>query len=137
MSHDARTIAKTDAFHSVAYCNHDALHLNWGNLSVHIPRAQFIELALMLSEVRLGHLQELSNPFSQLSSDSRGSFKLRFHDLAIYMSATDLLQMISLFEEALLAIGEKRSVPELEFPTQPASVEPRPWTSGRYRPSLN
>jgi hypothetical protein len=132
MSHELRTIAKTDAFHSIAYCSHDALHLNWGNLSVHIPRTQFIEFALMLKDVRLGHLQALSSSFSQLSSDDKGNFKLRFRDLAIFLSVTDLLQLISLLEEALIVIGERHSVPELDLPTRPVSVEG--WTSGRYRP---
>ncbi|MBX3049310.1 MAG: hypothetical protein KIS80_09065 [Anaerolineales bacterium] len=138
MSHHQRTIAKLDAFHTVALCNHNALHLNWGSLSVHIPRHNFQQLAQMLHQVTIGSArQQLSNPSCRLNQDSKGNFELRFPDLALYLSANDMLQLVLLVEEAVLALGEQDQFEALEYPTGPVLVEARPWSSGRYRPSMN
>lgn len=130
MSHHQRTIAKLDTFHTIALCNHDAVHLNWGSLSVHIPRHNFSQVAQMLHQVSIG-------PSCRLTQDSRGNFELRFPDMALYLSANDMLQLVLLVEEAVLALGEEHQFAELDFPTDPVLVQARPWSSGRYRPSMN
>ncbi|MCW5876339.1 MAG: hypothetical protein KIS85_05580 [Anaerolineales bacterium] len=141
MSHEVRTIAKLDAFHTIAFCNHNAVHLNWGALSVHIPRHNFKHLAQMLHQASI-HVggaagQPLSSPSCRLTQDSKGNFELRFPDLAIYLSANDLLQLVLLVEEAILALGEGDEFAELQYPTSPVTVRAQHWSSGRYRPSMN
>lgn len=139
MTHDVRTIAKLDAFHTIAYCNHDALHLNWGSLSVHIPRAHFVALGQLLTRVEIASPRQepLSNSSGRLTQDMQGNFELRLPDLAIYLSANDMLQFVMLIEEGLCTLGADEHIDEFVYPTQPVTVSPRMWASGRYRPSLN
>ncbi len=67
----------------------------------------------------------------------QGNFELRLPDVAIYLSANDMLQFVMLIEEGLSVLGVDSQIDEFVYPTQPATVPPRMWASGRYRPSLN
>lgn len=138
MSHTLHTIAKLDAFHSVACCNHDAIHLNWGSVSVHIPQVHFVSLARLFQHVRLGHAgQDLANTTCRITQDRRGNIQLRLPDLALFFKPNDFLQFVLLVEEALLVLGHEEPSAQLDLPTNPSPVPSAGWTNSRYRPSLN
>lgn len=139
MSHDLRTIAKLDAFHTIGLCSHEALHLNWGSISLHIPLAQFVSVGQLLQRVEIcaARQEALSNCSCRITQDAQGNFEVRFPDVAIYLGANDMLQFVLLVEEALLAINQRASIEELSLPTRPAVVQSAVWAGGRYRPSPN
>lgn len=137
MQHAQRTIAKLDPFHSVAYCNHDALHLNWGEVSVHMPRQHFLALGQMLHQVHIGHPQHIQWQAGHIDQDRNGDFQLRLNGLILKMNAPELLQLVLLVEEALEELGQRALIPATDLPTEPAVVAARMWGSGRYRGSLN
>jgi hypothetical protein len=138
MSHTLRTLAKLDAFHTVACCTHEAIHLNWGNVSVHIPLAQFVGLAGLLQHVHIGRAgQDLANTVCRISQDQSGNVQLRLPDLSLFFRPRDFLQFASLVEEALLVLGEDVATADFGFPTGPALAVPEATSYGRYRSSLN
>lgn len=138
MTHAVRTIARLDAHHSVALCSHDALHLNWGPVSIHIPQLHFVALARLLEHIQLGRTQqEFANSVARIWQDRHGHIQLRLGECALYFQPNDFLQFVSLVEETLLVLGHELPAAQAGLPTRPAIASNTLWTNSRYRASLN